>query len=123
MAQSTSPDTSPDTLPNTWADFQTMSKGMPTILTIIKCGAVWCAPCKEVMPFVNYLKDNYPTVKIFDLNIKDDTYDLLTMALPIVKIPTFIFIKNGIIVDNILYSPSTREDDKGKIETCIVDNL
>jgi len=112
-----------DTPPNTWDDFQSMSKGCPSKLLIIKCGAVWCAPCKEVIPFAHYLIDSYPTIKLFDLNIEDEACEKLTMALPIVKIPTFLFIKNGIIVNSIVYNPSTKEDDKGKIETCIVDNL
>ena len=111
------------TLPDTWDDLLSSSKANSNKLLVIKCGASWCAPCKEVMPFVNYLADNYPTIELFDLNIEDETRESLTMKLPIAKVPTFIFIKNGVILENIIYSPSSRENDKGKIENCIVDNL
>ena len=111
------------TLPNTWDDLLSSSKSNSNKLLVIKCGASWCAPCKEVMPFVNYLADNYPTIELFDLNIEDELRESLIMKLPIAKVPTFVFIKNGVILETIIYSPSSRENDKGKIENCIVDNL
>lgn len=111
------------TLPLTWNEFITHSTENPTKLLVIKCGATWCAPCKEIAPFITYLAENYPSVAFYDLNIEDEERESIVLNMPIVKVPTVVFIKNGKILHSIIYSPSKRENDKTEIENFIVDNL
>lgn len=92
-------------------------------LIVIKCGAVWCAPCKEIKPFFHYLAENYPNVKFYELEIDNTDYESITSQLPIIKIPTFVFIKNNSIIHSILYQPKNKNNDKDVIETFISDNL
>jgi len=92
-------------------------------LLVIKCGAVWCAPCKEIKPFFYYLAENYPNVKFYEIDIDNTQYESITSQLPITKIPTFVFIKNQSIIHSILYQPKNKNNDKDAIETFISDNL
>lgn len=61
--------------------------------------ADWCGPCKMMAPIVNELADEYAGVyKIGKLNVDDspktaEKYRVMT-------IPTFLFIKNGQVVES-----------------------
>lgn len=107
-------------LPNTLDELLYLSSNQ---LLVIKCGATWCAPCKEIKPFYQYLADNYPNVSFYDLDIDNPHFEHITASLPITKIPTFVFIKNQSIIHSIMYQPKNKNNDKDLIETFISDNL
>ena len=107
-------------LPNTLDELLQLSSNQ---LLVIKCGATWCAPCKEIKPFFHYLAENYPNVIFYDLDIDNTQFEHITTSLPITKIPTFVFIKNQSIINSILYQPKNKNNDKDSIESFISDNL
>lgn len=107
-------------LPNTLDELLQLSSKQ---LLVIKCGATWCAPCKEIKPFFQYLAENYPNVSFYDLDIDDTQFEPITTTLPITKIPTFVFIKNQSIIHSIMYQPKNKNNDKDSIESFISDNL
>ncbi len=107
-------------VPNTFDELLQLSSNQ---LIIIKCGATWCAPCKEIKPFYQYLSENYPNVTFYDLDIDNPQFENITTSLPITKIPTFVFIKNQSIIHSIMYQPKNKNNDKDAIETFISDHL
>lgn len=60
--------------------------------------ASWCGPCKMMSPIVDELaKEMDKEVKIFKVSIEDEE-DLAT-EYGVMSIPTFLFFKNGKVVD------------------------
>ena len=61
-------------------------------ITIIKAGAEWCGPCKEIAPLVDELLEQMPkNVKILHLDV--DKGQNLSSYLRINAVPTFISYK------------------------------
>jgi thioredoxin 1 len=61
-------------------------------ITIIKAGAEWCGPCKQIAPLVHELLEKMPeNVKILHLDV--DKGQNLSSFLRINAVPTFISYK------------------------------
>lgn len=61
-------------------------------ITIIKAGAEWCGPCKQIAPLVDELLEQMPeNVKILHLDV--DKGQNLSSYLRINAVPTFISYK------------------------------
>lgn len=60
--------------------------------------ASWCGPCKMMSPIVDELaKEMEKEIKIFKVNIEDE--ESLASDYGVMSIPTFLFFKNGKVVD------------------------
>jgi thioredoxin 1 len=82
---------------------------------IIKAHASWCGPCVQMTPIFEALEKEFKDRAHFvELNV-DQSRDI-AINYGVTSIPTFIFIKNGEIVDKETgYIP--QEEFKQKIET------
>ncbi|MGI5889013.1 MAG: thioredoxin [Oscillospiraceae bacterium] len=61
--------------------------------------ADWCGPCQMMMPVVKELSDEYDgKVKIGKVN--SDEQQELALKFRVMSIPTFLFIKDGKVVDS-----------------------
>jgi thioredoxin 1 len=98
-------------------DLNNYSSSNPNRLMIIKCSATWCAPCKAIKPFYAYLSENYPNVDFYELDIDDDSTLSISDNFEITKVPTFLYIKNSIVCNQIVGT------NKENIENSITDNL
>ncbi len=68
-----------------------------TIPVVIDVFAPWCGPCKQMSPVVDELAvELFGKFKIVKLNIDEERE--LAVKFNISSIPTFVFIKNGIMV-------------------------
>jgi thioredoxin 1 len=86
-------------------------------LIVMDFKATWCAPCKAVKPFLDYLKENYPTVDFLEIDIEDNEVINITDNFEIAKVPTFIYFKNGKVCHTII---GTNNEN---IENAINDNI
>lgn len=60
--------------------------------------AGWCGPCKMMLPIVDELsKEMEKQIKIFKVNIEDE--EDLASQYGVMSIPTFLFFKNGKVID------------------------
>jgi thioredoxin 1 len=60
--------------------------------------ASWCGPCKMMSPIVDELaKEMEKVIKIFKVSIEED--EALASEYGVMSIPTFLFFKNGKVVD------------------------
>jgi thioredoxin len=63
--------------------------------------AEWCGPCKQIAPVLDELATEYDgKVKIGKVNIDD--FQELAARFRINSIPTFLFFKNGQVVDQVV---------------------
>lgn len=76
--------------------FMLPSKGY----AMIDFGAEWCGPCKAIAPFFNSLKEKYPEVKFFKLDI--DENQEMARKYKIESIPAFILFKDGLEKDRLV---------------------
>jgi len=78
------------------------SKTNSSRLIVLYFKAIWCSPCKEIKPFILYLKDNYPNVEFQEIDIQDESRDTIVNNFNIEKVPTFIFYKNCVICNSMI---------------------
>jgi thioredoxin 1 len=102
---------------NSYNELMTYSQTNPTKLIVIDFKASWCAPCKAIKPFFEYLKENYPNVDFLEIDIENENTSTITETFEIVKVPTFIYFKNGLLCHSIIGT------NKENIENAINDNL
>ena len=93
------------------------STSNPSKLLVIDFKAAWCAPCKAIKPFVDYLKENYPNVDFYEIDIEDETKETIVNNFDIVKLPTFLYYKNGKVCETLIGT------NKSKIEELINEYL
>ena len=82
----------------------TFSKQNPGSLILIYFTATWCGPCKQIAPFFNSLKETYKNKSIIfkKIDVDDDEHSDLCEELSISAMPTFKFIRNGVILNTIV---------------------
>lgn len=89
------------------------SMSNPSKLLVIDFKASWCAPCKAIKPFIDYLKENYPNVDFYEIDIEDESKETIVNNFDIVKLPTFIYYKNGKVCETLIGT------NKSKIEELV----
>lgn len=65
--------------------------------TMVVFKAEWCGPCKMATPQVEHLVETMPECGIAKVDIDDN--EELAREFNVMKIPTFLFFKNGVKVD------------------------
>ncbi len=78
---------------------------------LIDFGATWCGPCKAIAPFFNSLKEKYPSIKFFKLDI--DENQEMARKYKVESIPCFILFKDGLEEDRMVGA------NKAKLEEMI----
>jgi thioredoxin 1 len=66
---------------------------------VLKVGAPWCGACKAIAPVVEQVAVENFDVKFYDINA-DQNVDYV-MGLGIRSLPTFVFFKDGQMVDSV----------------------
>jgi thioredoxin 1 len=71
------------------------------VLVVIDFWADWCLPCKMMMPILEELDQEYSgKVKFGKVNVDEENE--LAERYQIMSIPTFVFMKNGKIIDKVI---------------------
>ena len=84
---------------------------------VVKFGAEWCGPCKQIAPVLEQLADEYQDrIKYVPIEVEESTE--ITAEYKIRNVPTIIFIKKGEIQDKAVGSIS-RNTIVEKIEKLI----
>ncbi len=70
-------------------------------VTLVKFGAPWCGPCRQIAPIIEQLATDYAgKAKVGDVNI-DNSQDL-AQEFGIRSVPTTMIFKDGEMVDTIM---------------------
>lgn len=84
---------------------------------VIKFGASWCGPCKQIAPVLEEVTDNYQdSLKYISLDVEESTD--ITADFKIRNVPTILFLKKGEVIDKCVGSVS-RQTLVDKIEQLI----
>lgn len=70
-----------------------LSKGV----TIVKFGAEWCSPCKQLDPILGEVSEESKYVSFFSVDIGDVAKDCTDLGIR--TVPTVIKFKDGVAVD------------------------
>lgn len=81
---------------------------------VIDVYATWCGPCQHMAPFFEELAQQYASSYIFaKLNV--DEAREIAIEYNVSSVPTFLFLKNGQLIDSIIgYMP--KDDLENKIK-------
>jgi len=75
-------------------------------LLLVKFGASWCGPCKQIKPHLEKLSETEDIV-VVDIDVDEASESDWTWASEVENLPTFRFIKNGVQLEE--YSGSKIE--------------
>lgn len=84
---------------------QEVIKSEGTIL--IDFYADWCGPCKMMSPVIDKIAEENPDIKVGKINIDEE--EALAIQFRVMSIPTFMIIKDGKIVNQIVGMVSKSE--------------
>jgi len=65
-------------------------------VVIVDFFATWCGPCKQLVPVLEAMEEDFPNIKVVKLNIQGAVD--IAKEYNIVSIPTLIAFKNGKVV-------------------------
>ena len=70
-------------------------------------GAPWCPDCRKIEPIINVLMQEYGT-KMHFYSVMADEEEALKKSLNVHRIPTLIFYKKGVEVEQRLVEPNSK---------------
>ncbi|MBL8858476.1 MAG: thioredoxin [Planctomycetes bacterium] len=77
--------------------------------------ASWCGPCKAMGPYVDKLADDFKgKLKVVKLNTEDNTE--IPSRYGIASIPTFLLLKNGAVVKQVVGAVRKYDEFKAMVE-------
>lgn len=79
------------------ADLKSKLEKAGNSLVVIDFFATWCGPCKMIAPKIEELEKEMEGVLFFKVNV--DQCEDLANEYEISSMPTFVFIKNGKVVE------------------------
>ena len=72
---------------------QTFTAEIACGLTVIKCTADWCQPCKTLQPVLDSVAKQYPSTKFVELDV--DKNPRIPSAYGVQGVPTLLFFRDG----------------------------
>lgn len=87
-------------------EFQNELKALNLI--VVDFYALWCGPCRNIAPIFEQLSSKYPMVTFLKVNV--DSCPNIAATYSVKAMPTFLFIKNNQVIDNLkVADPNTLE--------------
>lgn len=77
------------------------SKTNPNKLFVLDFKAVWCQPCKAIMPQLVQWSELYTTVQFYQIDVEDDEHQDTCEYFNVTAMPTFVFLKGGNVINTI----------------------
>ncbi len=88
--------------PDTTTQSETAKKG----IEILDFWAEWCGPCKLMAPILEEIKKEHKNVIIREIDVDDPQNSELRDEYFVMSVPTYIFLKDGEVVKQIVGAQS-----------------
>ncbi|XP_023177447.2 thioredoxin-2 [Drosophila hydei] len=88
-------------------DFKTQLTNAGDKLVVVDFFATWCGPCKMIAPKLEELSQQF-SEKIVVIKVDVDECEDIAMEYNIASMPTFLFIKNSVKVDEFAGANASR---------------
>lgn len=88
--------------PETHADLNTIIQQQRDRLIVIDFTATWCGPCKTIKPKVHELAKQTPNVIFIEIDVDEPGHESTVAGFGVSAMPTFVFIRNGVIVGQVV---------------------
>lgn len=98
-------------------DQQQFEKEAKSGLCVVNFSAPWCPDCVRIEPIMKVLEEEYLAVRFFKVDIDKD--EALKDLLMIRRIPTLLFLKDGVEVAERLVEPDNKLAISQKIDALI----
>jgi thioredoxin 1 len=69
-------------------------------LSVIKMGAIWCGPCRVLVPILQSVSEKFEDVNFGEIDV--DNQPEIAREQSVRSVPTILFFKNGEIVDKMV---------------------
>lgn len=69
-------------------------------LSVFDFYATWCGPCKAMIPHISQAVEENPDIKFYKIDV-DESPEIAKLC-EVVAMPTFVFTKDGQILDKII---------------------
>lgn len=88
--------------PSTLAEVEAilLKAGAENKLVVMDFSAEWCGPCKQIAPFFSSLSIETPDVVFVKIDVDDNAETAAKYSVS--AMPTFVFIKNGEVVERLM---------------------
>jgi thioredoxin 1 len=70
------------------------------MLEVKKFYGTWCGPCRVLTPIINEIKEQFPNVNFYDVDIDEEFEEATKYSIR--SVPTVIVLKDGVEVDRIM---------------------
>ncbi|MEN9782225.1 MAG: Thioredoxin [Pseudomonadota bacterium] len=78
-------------------------------VSVVDFWAPWCGPCRMMMPVVEEIAEEIPTIKFFKVNVDDDNNRQVANKFNIMSIPAFVAFRNGSVIGTQIGGKSKQE--------------
>lgn len=68
-------------------------------LVVIDFSATWCGPCQRIAPIYEQLSEKFSTITFLKADV--DESEELAGEYSVMSLPTFVFMKDGVLVNRI----------------------
>jgi len=88
--------------PETQAELNTIIQQQRGNLIVIDFTASWCGPCKAIKPKIHELAKQTPNVIFIEIDVDEPGHESTVAGFGVTAMPTFVFIRNGAIVGQVV---------------------
>lgn len=93
---------------NSYTDFNSFKEENKEALHIIKLGAEWCGPCKQMSNIISNLdKTKIGNTMFAEVDIENENNENIVSEFNVRSIPVLLFIKDGKLLEKKVGSLST----------------
>ena len=82
-------------------EIQNYEQDIKNGLVFIDVWANWCSPCRAMMPIIEQIEKEYPSITFYKMSAEIDENKPYLKSLGVSSIPMFFLFKDGKMIDSL----------------------